>query len=101
MANLKHAEGEPKHEEASVDISAAGSADHPLDRSLAAAPDAGAVLSSIPSFAAASELLSARYSCLVVNTHRRHVCLPPAYLNKKKTGIGGELRADLLKFSQT
>lgn len=97
MANLKHAEGEPKHEQMSVEISAAGSAGRPL----AAAPDAGAVLSSIPSFAAASELLSARYSCLVVNTHRRHVCLPPAYLAKKRTGIRSELHAELLKFSQT
>lgn len=100
MANLKHAEGDSKHEKMSVEISLAGSPDRPLALSHATAPDAAAVLSSVPSFAAASELLSAPYSCLVLNTHRRHVCLPPMYLNKKKTGIRGELQADLLKFSQ-
>ncbi|KAF0024732.1 hypothetical protein F2P81_023534 [Scophthalmus maximus] len=56
---------------------------------------------SIPSFAAASELLSAPYSCLVMNTHRRHVALPPMYLHKKRTGIQGELEAELLKFSES
>lgn len=61
---------------------------------------AAALPLSIPSFAAASELLSAPYSCLVVNTHRRHIALPPVYLNKKKTGIKEELEAELLKFSQ-
>lgn len=54
----------------------------------------------IPSFAAASELLSTPYSCLVMNTHRRHIALPPMYLKKKKTGIGEELETELLKFSQ-
>ncbi|XP_077599745.1 DNA-directed RNA polymerase I subunit RPA43 [Stigmatopora nigra] len=53
----------------------------------------------IPSFADASELVSAPYSCLVRNTHRRHVALPPVYLNKKRTGLQGELQAELLKFS--
>lgn len=95
MATLTHDEGEPKHEKMSVEIKY-----QPLELSHAGAPNADSVLSSTPSFAAASELLSARYSCLVLNTHRRHVCLPPVYLNKKKTGIRGELQADLLKFSQ-
>lgn len=100
MANLTHAEGDPKQEKMSGEISAVGSADQPVGLSHAAAPDAGTVLSSIPSFAAASELLSAQYSCLVLNAHRRHVCLPPMFLRKKKTGIQGQLQADLLKFSQ-
>lgn len=100
MANLKHAECEPKHENMSVEITTAGSPDQPPELSRITAPEADAVLSSIPSFAAASELLSAQYSCLVLNTHRRHVCLPPMYLNKKKTGIRGELQTQLLKFSQ-
>lgn len=100
MATSEHADGEPKHEPASVEISAAGSPERPLEPSPAAAPEAGAVLSSVPSFAAASELLSAPYSCLVLNTHRRHVCLPPVYLSKKRTGIRAELQAELLRFSQ-
>uniref|UniRef100_H3DK84 DNA-directed RNA polymerase subunit n=1 Tax=Tetraodon nigroviridis TaxID=99883 RepID=H3DK84_TETNG len=81
--------------------SAAASPERPLEPSPTAAPEAAAVLSSIPSFAAASELLSAPYSCLVLNTHRRHVCLPPMYLGRKRTGIRGELQADLLRFSQS
>lgn len=100
MANLEHAEGEPKHENMSVEISAAASPEQPSELSQAIAPKADAVLSSIPSFAAASELLSAQYSCLVLNTHRRHITLPPVYLNKKKSGIRGELQTQLLKFSQ-
>uniref|UniRef100_H3BX99 DNA-directed RNA polymerase subunit n=1 Tax=Tetraodon nigroviridis TaxID=99883 RepID=H3BX99_TETNG len=83
MATSKHADGEPKHEPMSVEVSAAASPERPLEPSPTAAPEAAAVLSSIPSFAAASELLSAPYSCLVLNTHRRHVCLPPMYLGRK------------------
>lgn len=98
MANLKHAGGEPKHETASAELSAAAPPDRPQSRVIA--PKAGAVLGSIPSFAAASELLSAQYSCLVLSTHRRHVSLPPVHLSRKKTGIRGELQAQLLKFSQ-
>ncbi|CAG11135.1 unnamed protein product, partial [Tetraodon nigroviridis] len=101
MATSKHADGEPKHEPMSVEVSAAASPERPLEPSPTAAPEAAAVLSSIPSFAAASELLSAPYSCLVLNTHRRHVCLPPMYLGRKRTGIRGELQADLLRFSQS
>lgn len=100
MANLKHAAGDPKHENMPVEISAAAFPEQPRQLLNAGAPDAAAVLSSIPSFAAASGLLSAKYSCLVLHSHRRHVCLTPMYLNKKKTGIRGELQAELLKFSQ-
>lgn len=99
MANLEHAEGEPKHENMCVEISAAAPPDQPPELSPATAPKADADLSSIPSFAAASELLSAQYSCLVLNTHRRHISLPPVHLNKKKSGIRGELQTQLLKFS--
>ncbi|XP_034747248.1 DNA-directed RNA polymerase I subunit RPA43 [Etheostoma cragini] len=100
MANLEHAEDEPKHIEMSSKISAT-SAEEPTEESLVPGRDAGAVSCSIPSFAAASELLSAPYSCLVMNTHRRHIALPPIYLNKKRTGIQEELEAELLKFSQS
>eukprot|EP00066_Takifugu_rubripes_P005411 XP_003969434.1 PREDICTED: DNA-directed RNA polymerase I subunit RPA43 [Takifugu rubripes] len=100
MANLEHAEGEPKHENMSVEISAGASPDQPPEQSQVIGPKADAVLSSIPSFAAASALLSAPYSCLVLNTHRRHVTLPPVYLSKKRSGIRGELQTQLLKFSQ-
>ncbi|XP_055075646.1 DNA-directed RNA polymerase I subunit RPA43 [Misgurnus anguillicaudatus] len=55
----------------------------------------------IPSFADAVKLLDARYSCLVVDTHRRHIALPPVYMRKKRTGIQEELNADLLKYSSS
>ncbi|XP_073678493.1 DNA-directed RNA polymerase I subunit RPA43-like [Garra rufa] len=53
----------------------------------------------IPSFADAVKLLNARYSCLVLDKHRRHISLPPVYLRKKRTGIQEELNAELLKYS--
>lgn len=77
MENFKHAGDEPKHVNTSGIISA-----------------------TVPSFAAASELLSAPYSCLVMNTHRRHIALPPKYLQKKRTGIQEELEGELLRFSE-
>lgn len=98
MANLKHAENDPKHVKMSGEVSAAQN--QTTDVSSVRGSDAGAVAFSIPSFAAASELLSAPYSCLVMNTHRRHIGLPPMYLNKKKKGIQEELGAELLRFSQ-
>ncbi|KAM9339963.1 DNA-directed RNA polymerase I subunit RPA43 [Symphorus nematophorus] len=101
MANLEHAEDDPKHVKMSGEVSAASAADQPTEAPSVAGRDAGALPCSIPSFAAASELLSAPYSCLVMNTHRRHICLPPVYLNKKRTGIQEELEAELLKFSQS
>ncbi|XP_076609930.1 DNA-directed RNA polymerase I subunit RPA43 [Chaetodon auriga] len=101
MANLEHAEDDPKHVKMSGEVSTASAPDPPAEVSSGPGTDAVAVPCAIPSFAAASELLSAPYSCLVMNTHRRHVCLPPMYLNKKRTGIQGELEAELLKFSQS
>ncbi|CAB1443070.1 unnamed protein product [Pleuronectes platessa] len=93
MANLEHVEVDPKREKISSEVPAAG------DQVRSSEPSRDAVPCSIPSFAAASELLSAPYSCLVMNTHRRHVALPPMYLQKKRTGILVELEAELLKFS--
>nr|XP_046274227.1 DNA-directed RNA polymerase I subunit RPA43 [Scatophagus argus] len=101
MANLEHADEDPKHVKMSGEVSPASAPDQPAEASLVPATDPGVVSCSIPSFAAASELLSAPYSCLVMNTHRRHITLPPMYLYKKKTGIQEELRAELLKFSQS
>ncbi|KAM7373102.1 hypothetical protein PAMP_007982 [Pampus punctatissimus] len=96
MANLEHAEDDPKHVKMSGDTPAACAEEEPAGES--SVPDKAAV---VPSFAAASELLSAPYSCLVMNTHRRHVALPPLYLNKKRTGIQEELEAELLRFSES
>ncbi|KAG7457439.1 hypothetical protein MATL_G00227270 [Megalops atlanticus] len=55
----------------------------------------------IPSFADACKLVSAPYSCLVVDTHRRHIALSPMYLKRKKTGIQEQLNAELLKYSES
>ncbi|XP_010751411.2 DNA-directed RNA polymerase I subunit RPA43 [Larimichthys crocea] len=100
MANLTHAE-DPQHVKMSGEVSAATAQDQPADVSSVAGRGGAAVPCCIPSFAAASELLSAPYSCLVTSTHRRHIGLPPVYLNKKKTGIQEELAAELLKFSES
>ena len=54
----------------------------------------------IPSFADACKLVSAPYSCLVLDTHRRHIGLPPVYLQRKRTGIQEELDTELLKYSE-
>ncbi|XP_068431850.1 DNA-directed RNA polymerase I subunit RPA43 [Clinocottus analis] len=97
MANFEHAEDDPKHVNMSGETPTAGAEVQPKEESLAP----GVVSCAIPSFAAASELLSAPYSCLVMNAHRRHVALPPMYLNTKRTGIQEELEAELLRFSQS
>ncbi|XP_016369800.1 DNA-directed RNA polymerase I subunit RPA43 [Sinocyclocheilus rhinocerous] len=55
----------------------------------------------IPSFADAVKLLNARYSCLVLDSHRRHISLSPEHLRKKRTGIREELDAELLKYSSS
>ncbi|KAM9383976.1 uncharacterized protein KZ484_005903 [Pholidichthys leucotaenia] len=95
MANLKHVEDDPKHVSIHGEVPARSASDQQIEKSLAP----GKELVSVPSFAAASELLSAPYSCLVTSTHRRHVALPPRYLNKRRTGIQQELEGELLKFS--
>ncbi|XP_076866003.1 DNA-directed RNA polymerase I subunit RPA43 [Brachyhypopomus gauderio] len=55
----------------------------------------------IPGFVDACKLIATPYSCLVMETHRRHVVLSPMYLKKKKTGIQEELNAELLKYSSS
>lgn len=105
MANPPHAENDSRHVKTSAQVTAVAGAPQPAadGSSSAVGADVGAaavVPCSIPSFAAASELLSAPYSCLVMNAHRRHISLPPVFLNKKRTGIQEELQAELLRFSQ-
>lgn len=91
MANLEQTDNDPKPSEASTDMSAVLNPE-PARKALA-------VPCLIPSFADARKLVPAPYSCLVLHTHRRHVSLPPMYLNKKRSGIQQELSADLLKYS--
>uniref|UniRef100_A0A672SLB4 DNA-directed RNA polymerase subunit n=1 Tax=Sinocyclocheilus grahami TaxID=75366 RepID=A0A672SLB4_SINGR len=76
----------------------------PADVSTAAQISSGnvaAVPCLIPSFADAVKLLNARYSCLVLDSHRRHISLSPEHLRKKRTGIREELAAELLKYSSS
>ncbi|OCT75767.1 DNA-directed RNA polymerase I subunit RPA43 [Xenopus laevis] len=54
----------------------------------------------LPSFSEACELVSCRYSCLVVETHRRHLALSPKFLRKKRSGIQEQLNTELLKYSE-
>ncbi|XP_053347503.1 DNA-directed RNA polymerase I subunit RPA43 [Clarias gariepinus] len=93
MANPEQADDEPKRSVISTDGSAG----------VNPAPGRGSLAAPclIPSFADARELVPAPYSCLVLHTHRRHVALPPLYLNKKRTGIQQELNAELLKYSNS
>ncbi|XP_075684783.1 DNA-directed RNA polymerase I subunit RPA43 [Rhinoderma darwinii] len=53
----------------------------------------------LPSFSEACGFINSRYSCLVKRTHRRHIALPPKYLNKKRSGIKEHLSAELLKYN--
>ncbi|KAF7661729.1 hypothetical protein LDENG_00253160 [Lucifuga dentata] len=99
MVNFEHAEDESKQVKMSGEVSAAEACSTGTGPCRSTDPCQYPV-TSIPSFAAALELVSAPYSCLVMNTHRRHVALPPMYLKKKKTGIQEELEAELLKFSE-
>ncbi|XP_010768578.1 DNA-directed RNA polymerase I subunit RPA43 [Notothenia coriiceps] len=101
MAKLEHAEDDPQHLKISSKISASSAEVQPAAESSAPGRDGGALSCAIPSFSAAAELLSAPYSCLVMNTHRRHIALPPMYMSKKRTGIQEELEGELLKFSQS
>ncbi|KAJ6666569.1 hypothetical protein lerEdw1_020292 [Lerista edwardsae] len=55
----------------------------------------------VPSFQAAQELAGSRYSCLVVMPHRRHVALPPRFLQRKRTGICTQLDAELRRYSES
>ncbi|KAM4688670.1 DNA-directed RNA polymerase I subunit RPA43 [Discoglossus pictus] len=53
----------------------------------------------LPSFSDACKLVNSRYSCLVVETHRRHLALSPKYLKKKRSGIQEQLNTELLRYS--
>eukprot|EP00062_Callorhinchus_milii_P014351 gi/632963443/ref/XP_007897888.1/ PREDICTED: DNA-directed RNA polymerase I subunit RPA43 [Callorhinchus milii] len=53
------------------------------------------------SFAQARALLHSPYSCLVLDTRRRHLALSPMYLQRKRTGIERQLRTELLRFSES
>ncbi|XP_053568965.1 DNA-directed RNA polymerase I subunit RPA43 [Bombina bombina] len=53
----------------------------------------------LPSFADACRLVNSKYSCLVVETHRRHLALSPKYLKKKRSGIQEQLNTELLKYN--
>uniref|UniRef100_A0A8C0Y405 DNA-directed RNA polymerase subunit n=1 Tax=Cyprinus carpio carpio TaxID=630221 RepID=A0A8C0Y405_CYPCA len=92
MANWTQEDGAPK------------AVTNPADVSTIAQISSGnvaAVPCLIPSFADALKLLNARYSCLVLDTHRRHISLSPVHLRKKRTGIREELDAELLKYSSS
>lgn len=70
--------------------------------SRAAAPSAPVPLPTcveLPSFETARALAENRYSCLVVVSHRRHIALPPRFLNRKRTGICAQLDAELRRYS--
>ncbi|XP_036423447.1 DNA-directed RNA polymerase I subunit RPA43 [Colossoma macropomum] len=93
MANSKASDEDPKRAAVSAGVSAA----------LSPPAGGGAVASPclLPTFAEACALVQAPYSCLVMDTSRRHVALPPMYLKKKRTGIQEELNAELLKYSSS
>ncbi|XP_041740606.2 DNA-directed RNA polymerase I subunit RPA43 [Coregonus clupeaformis] len=99
-ANLEQTEDDPKHAKMSTEVSilTKPTANGQLG---AGGGDTGAFPSLIPSFADACKLVSAPYSCLVTDTHRRHIALSPMYLNKKRTGIQEELNTELLRYSET
>ncbi|KAG8443045.1 hypothetical protein GDO86_011749 [Hymenochirus boettgeri] len=54
----------------------------------------------LPSFTDACERVAGEYSCLVVETHRRHLALSPKFLKRKRSGIQEQLNAELLKYSE-
>ncbi|KAL7883607.1 hypothetical protein SRHO_G00012650 [Serrasalmus rhombeus] len=93
MANSKASDEDPKRAAASAGVSA----------ELSRPAGGGAVASPclLPSFAQACALVQAPYSCLVMDSSRRHVALPPMYLKKKRTGIQEELNAELLRYSNS
>ncbi|XP_016112916.1 DNA-directed RNA polymerase I subunit RPA43-like [Sinocyclocheilus grahami] len=97
MANWTQEDGAPKPVTNPADVSTVAQ----ISSGSVAGGVSAPVPCLIPSFADAVKLLSARYSCLVLDSHRRHIALPPQYLRKKRTGIQEELNAELLKFSSS
>ncbi|XP_051527249.1 DNA-directed RNA polymerase I subunit RPA43 [Myxocyprinus asiaticus] len=92
MANWTEEDGSTKPVTNSADVST---------KAQISGGDAAVVPCLIPSFAYAVKLLDSRYSCLVLDTQRKHIALPPVYLRKKRTGIQEELNAELLKYSSS
>ncbi|KAM6958738.1 DNA-directed RNA polymerase I subunit RPA43 [Aplochiton taeniatus] len=100
MANLEQADDEPKHVNMSTEVSA--SSQTATSRpTMGRAGDSGTLQCLIPSFANACKLVSAPYSCLVTDVHKRHIALSPMYLSKKKTGIQEELSTELMRYSES
>ncbi|XP_067865265.1 DNA-directed RNA polymerase I subunit RPA43 [Heterodontus francisci] len=53
------------------------------------------------SFSQACSLIKNPYSCLVLDTCRRHIALSPMYLKRQRSGIERQLRTELLRFSES
>ncbi|KAJ7991632.1 hypothetical protein DPEC_G00285910 [Dallia pectoralis] len=100
MANFEDAEDEPKHAKMSTEVTAL-TKPMPSEHSGAGGGHVDALPTLIPSFAEACALVSSRYSCLVMDTHKRHITLSPMYLKKKRTGIQEELNTELLRYSDS
>lgn len=94
MAKLQQVETEVKNGGPST------KAEAPASGMIGTAGIAGVTPCLPPSFAEACQFVSAPYSCLVLDTSRRHVALSPMFLKKKKTGIQEQLNCELLKYSE-
>eukprot|EP00061_Rhincodon_typus_P018025 g47010.t1 len=53
------------------------------------------------SFSQACSLIKSPYSCLVLDTCRRHITLSPVFLKRQRSGIEKQLRTELLRFSES
>ncbi|XP_048850324.1 DNA-directed RNA polymerase I subunit RPA43 isoform X2 [Brienomyrus brachyistius] len=95
MAKLQQVETEVKKGGPSAEAEALASG------TVGTSGSAGATPCLPPSFADACQFVSAPYSCLVLDTSRRHVALSPMFLKKKKTGIQEQLNCELLKYSES
>ncbi|XP_055749413.1 DNA-directed RNA polymerase I subunit RPA43 [Salvelinus fontinalis] len=101
MVNLEQTEDDPKHAKMSTEVSILTNPTANEHSAAGGGGDPGAFPSLIPSFADACKLVSTPYSCLVMDTHRRHIALSPMYLKKKRTGIQEELNTELLRYSES
>ncbi|XP_078394984.1 DNA-directed RNA polymerase I subunit RPA43 isoform X1 [Cetorhinus maximus] len=63
-------------------------------------PDPASGISQQLSFQQACALIKSPYSCLVLDTCRRHIALSPLYLKRQRSGIERQLRTELLRFSE-
>ncbi|XP_078394986.1 DNA-directed RNA polymerase I subunit RPA43 isoform X2 [Cetorhinus maximus] len=64
-------------------------------------PDPASGISQQLSFQQACALIKSPYSCLVLDTCRRHIALSPLYLKRQRSGIERQLRTELLRFSES